>query len=50
MKLNTLKTLGINLQIDDLFDEGGFSLANVNNTLLADQGQSLRAGQGGKCL
>lgn len=39
MKLNTLKTLGINLQIEDLFDEEGFSLANVNNTLLGDSGQ-----------
>ena len=37
MKLNALKGLGINLKIEDLFDEEGFSLADVNDTLVGEQ-------------
>ena len=41
MKLNALRGLGINLKIEDLFDEEGFSLADVNDTLMGDQGESV---------
>ena len=34
MKLNTLRAIGINLTIEDLFDDGGFSLIGVNEALL----------------
>lgn len=37
MKLNALKGLGINLKIEDLFDEEGFSLADVNDTLVGEE-------------
>ena len=40
MKLNALKALGINLRIEDLFDEEGL--------LLADNQDLLRAGGGGE--
>lgn len=33
MKLHSLKSLGFNLKIEDLFDEEGFSLSEVNQAL-----------------
>ena len=33
MKLNSLKNLGFNFKIEDLFDEEGFSLSEVNQAL-----------------
>ena len=33
MKLSSLKSLGFNLKIEDLFDEEGFSLSEVNQAL-----------------
>ena len=33
MKLHSLKSLGFNLKIEDLFDEEGFSLSEVNRAL-----------------
>ena len=41
MKLNALKGLGINLKIEDLFDEEGFSLADLNETLVGEEGVCL---------
>ena len=37
MKLNALKSLGFNLKIEDLFDEEGFSLSEVNQALRKPQ-------------
>ena len=33
LKLDSLKRLGFSLRIDDLFDEQGFSLSDVNQAL-----------------
>ena len=33
MKLNCLRSLGLHLKIEDLFDEQGFSLSQVNRAL-----------------
>ena len=33
MKLHSLKSLGFNLKIEDLFDDEGFSLSEVNQAL-----------------
>ena len=33
MKLNALKSLGFSLKIEDLFDDEGFSLSEVNRAL-----------------
>ena len=42
MKLNALKSLGFNLKIEDLFDDEGFSLSDVNETVAKEDPPQVR--------